>query len=392
MRKVICTILLLAFWALAPVSSAVNELQLEDYAPIVTQCNIALYSIMRYVVVDANEADSAKLKSLAPSFSKLISNFGKKLAKLQTVTLAQLQYRPHHRLFVKYYAELYRWSEKTGKVFRAGDSDELTQQVILAKYMLRNLSDILRAFTEAVEGDIGKESKHKDIVRPLKQTMARRHMVRGRTAVEIARTWQDYEIAIREFEQAAKFAPDWPEIYYNLGVVQEKAGQYGEAIGNLKKYLALAPDGRHAEQVRELIYKVEKEERELLNPNSLVGIWWPNLRTSDDDRAYRFEIRNNNGKVEARALAELFWEVHRPKGRFVPIQWDGKTLRISRAVYYGCTLSVRSDCCPCEATYNLIRVSVDKLEGEVEVSGIYESASGTKHFTFKYKLVWIRRK
>ena len=245
------------------------------------------------------------------------------------------------------------------------------------------------------------EGGHMDIVRLLKQTgakapafpeEARRYWVRGQAAAGIAKTWQDYEIAIREFEQAAKLAPDWPEIYYNLGVVQKKAGQYGEAIENLEKYLVLAPNASDAEQVRELIYKVEKEERELLNPNSLVGIWWPNLPTSDDHKAYRFEIRNNNGKVEARALTMLSWEVHLPKGEFVPIQWDGKTLRISRAVYYDCHSSVSPDFCPRETTYNLTRISADKLEGEVEVSGIYVTARATEHLKFKYKLVWIRRK
>lgn len=221
---------------------------------------------------------------------------------------------------------------------------------------------------------------------------ARRHMIRGQTAVEIAKTPADYEVAIREFEQAAKFAPDWPEIYYMLGVVQKEVGKYEEAIGNLEKYLALAPNASHAEQVRELIYKVEKAKRELLNPNSLVGIWWPNLPTREDWKAYRFEIRNNNGKVEARALTMLSWEVHLPKGEFVPIQWDGKTLRISRAVYYNCDSSVSPDFCPRETTYNLTRISADKLEGEVEVSGIYVTARATEYLKFKYKLVWIRRK
>ena len=221
---------------------------------------------------------------------------------------------------------------------------------------------------------------------------ARRHMVRGQAAVGIARTWQDYKIAIEEFEQAAKLAPDWPEIYYNLGVVQEKAGQYGEAVGNLKKYLALAPDASDAEQVRELVYKVEEEERELLDPNSLVGIWWIDLPGSADSSAdWRFEIRNNNGKVEARALAELSWEAHLPKGKFVPIQWDGKTLKISRAVSYGCDSSVDPNWCPSEATYNLTRVSADRLEGEIEVSGVY-GFKGAKHFESKYTRAWIRRK
>lgn len=272
--------------------------------------------------------------------------------------------------------------------------------------------DIAKALIDAgaevkVEGGdtamaVAAQNDHMDnIMRLLKQAAAKgqtvseeakRHMVRGQAAVGIARTWQDYEIAIEEFEQAAKFAPDWPEIYYNLGVVQEKAGQYGEAIGNLKKYLELAPDASNTEQVQELVYKVEKAKRELLDPNSLVGIWWPDLPGWDDSSVcWRFEIRNNNGKVEARALTRQLYESDLPKGEFVPIQWDGKILKISRAVYYTCTSSVDPNWCPCEATYNLTRVSVNKLEGEIEVSGVY-GFKGAKHFKSKYTRAWIRRK
>lgn len=102
---------------------------------------------------------------------------------------------------------------------------------------------------------------------------ARRHMIRGQTAAEIARTWQDYEIAIREFEQAAKLAPDWPEIYYNLGVVQKKAWQYDKAIENLEKYLALAPNAKNVDAVRDLIYKIEFLKERGWSMEDLVGTW-----------------------------------------------------------------------------------------------------------------------
>jgi tetratricopeptide (TPR) repeat protein len=57
---------------------------------------------------------------------------------------------------------------------------------------------------------------------------ARRSMLRGMAAVEMAKTPKDYERAIREFEQAAKLAPNWPDVYFNLGSVQAKAGNYGK--------------------------------------------------------------------------------------------------------------------------------------------------------------------
>lgn len=78
---------------------------------------------------------------------------------------------------------------------------------------------------------------------------ARRHFDRGVAAVEMATSPADYEPAIKEFEQAARLAPDWPDVYYNLGMVQEKAEKYSDAITNLKQYLRLAPNATDADLV-----------------------------------------------------------------------------------------------------------------------------------------------
>lgn len=86
---------------------------------------------------------------------------------------------------------------------------------------------------------------------------ARRYMARGLAAVEMAKTPKDYERAVREFEQAAKLAPNWPDVYFNLGSVQAKAGNYGEAMRHYKRYLELAPNAPDATKVREEIYKLE---------------------------------------------------------------------------------------------------------------------------------------
>jgi len=86
---------------------------------------------------------------------------------------------------------------------------------------------------------------------------AQRYMARGMAAVEMAKTPKDYERAVREFEQAAKLAPNWPDVYFNLGSVQAKAGNYGEAMRHYKRYLELAPNAPDAAKVREEIYKLE---------------------------------------------------------------------------------------------------------------------------------------
>jgi len=91
---------------------------------------------------------------------------------------------------------------------------------------------------------------------------AQRYMARGMAAVEMANTPKDYERAVREFEQAAKLAPNWPDVYFNLGSVQAKAGNYGEAMRHYKRYLELAPRAPDAAKVREEIYKLEYRAEE----------------------------------------------------------------------------------------------------------------------------------
>lgn len=92
---------------------------------------------------------------------------------------------------------------------------------------------------------------------------AKRYFSRGVAAVEMAKSPTDYEMAIREFRQAATLAPDWPDVYYNLGLVQEKAEKFNDAVTSLKQYIRLAPNSADAETVKTLIYKLEyKREQE----------------------------------------------------------------------------------------------------------------------------------
>ncbi|MBA4390101.1 MAG: hypothetical protein C0399_04100 [Syntrophus sp. (in: bacteria)] len=196
---------------------------------------------------------------------------------------------------------------------------------------------------------------------------ARRHMDRGQAAIEMAKTDADLEDAVREFQKAIELAPTWPDPYYNLGMVQSKMDRLNDAIRNLTRYLQLTPQSRDAPQVRQLInrieYKKEKTEKERMDPNSLVGIWVP------EDPFYRFEIRNNNGIVEGGLRAYEFTEERglsrRP--RFVPIQWDGRSLVISPTWYFYCDKSVQMDCCPTNASLSLTMIAKDTLKGTIRV-------------------------
>ncbi len=86
---------------------------------------------------------------------------------------------------------------------------------------------------------------------------AKQHMARGEAAVEMATDEKGLEEAAAEFEQAILIVPWNAKVYYNMGVVREKQGQYERAIGNFKSYLLAAPDAPDAEAVRTQIIKLE---------------------------------------------------------------------------------------------------------------------------------------
>jgi tetratricopeptide (TPR) repeat protein len=86
---------------------------------------------------------------------------------------------------------------------------------------------------------------------------AERYMARGSAAVKGAKVENDFQDAVSEFEKASLAAPWLPAIYYNLGITQDKAGKYREAIQSLKLYLLAAPDAPDVKAVKNLVYEIE---------------------------------------------------------------------------------------------------------------------------------------
>jgi tetratricopeptide (TPR) repeat protein len=86
---------------------------------------------------------------------------------------------------------------------------------------------------------------------------AARSVARGRAALKDAKSTAAFKEVIAEFQKASLLAPWSADIYYNLGLVQDKAGNYAEALQNLKLYLLAAPDADDAKAVRNLIFEVE---------------------------------------------------------------------------------------------------------------------------------------
>lgn len=92
---------------------------------------------------------------------------------------------------------------------------------------------------------------------------AERYMARGAAFFSKASDAAGYRKAIAEFESAANAAPWLAVAYFNLGVAQEKAGLYLEAIQSLKFYLMAAPDAKNARDVKNTIYGLEADAEDM---------------------------------------------------------------------------------------------------------------------------------
>lgn len=128
---------------------------------------------------------------------------------------------------------------------------------------------------------------------------AERHLARAQAAVELAKTPRDFELAVGELKQALRIAPWWAEGYFNLGTVQEKAGQYGDAQRNLKLYLRTAPEVADARAVETAIAKIEFKQEHKAREDAgkqrlagLSGVW-----TDGKDSTYRVAVAGNEIEI-----------------------------------------------------------------------------------------------
>ncbi|MBA4389869.1 MAG: hypothetical protein C0399_02905 [Syntrophus sp. (in: bacteria)] len=221
---------------------------------------------------------------------------------------------------------------------------------------------------------------------------AQRHFDRGLAAVEVAKTPEDYAQAIEEFRKAQALAPDWPDVYYNLGLVQEKAGKYGDAVVNLKKYLQLAPNLNEAAEVKSLINKLEfKAEQEITKKVALdiygslsdstkwrfVGEpsayknWVKGFRRDGDRILMTYDYRNDLGR----------WTT----GTTYSDELSDKTLTLKYKIWF--PNFCPSPDCGVFAQYNFEIVSKNKVQ--VKAVEVYPEIrpyveQKTEHLTFEY--------
>lgn len=207
---------------------------------------------------------------------------------------------------------------------------------------------------------------------------ARRHRDRGVAAVETAKTPADYEAAISEFEQAARLAPDWPDVYYNLGMVQERAERYRDAISNLRHYLRLVPDASDAEEVGSTINKLEFKAEQIISDQEALDIFaslgdltkWD--RSGEPLRAFGHSFRRVGDTIRF-----AFGSPHPESGT---AQVSGRTLKYESFFDYapedGIILSLK---------VQMEIVSRAKVRGTAVETGFKDGTASTYNFEYVLK-------
>lgn len=107
---------------------------------------------------------------------------------------------------------------------------------------------------------------------------AQNHLKTGIGMIKNAKTLDDYDNAILEFEQVTRLAPEYADGYYYLGeTLASTKGKSYRAMKNLNKYLELSPsDAPDRAEISEEIVKLktvrEKERKTELNGLELVHL------------------------------------------------------------------------------------------------------------------------
>lgn len=117
---------------------------------------------------------------------------------------------------------------------------------------------------------------------------ARRHMLRGMAAIEMAKSNEELTLAAEEFRQATELAPRMAIAWFNLGRAQTQLGRYGEAMESYRHYLALAPQAKDAQSVRDEIVKLEFRQELAAKAQARLGGW-----VGQDGASYRLTANGN---------------------------------------------------------------------------------------------------
>jgi len=147
---------------------------------------------------------------------------------------------------------------------------------------------------------------------------ARRFMNRGMAAAEGAKTESDYKDAIAEFQKAANIAPWMGAGYRGLAVMQDKAGQFTQALQNLKLFLLTNPPAADAEAAKTLMDKIEYRQEKAAKASSPAAI------AANKQKEYEAWLKKLDGAqwrndlVDTTSCADNYIEMH---GREIRTGW-----------------------------------------------------------------------
>jgi tetratricopeptide (TPR) repeat protein len=153
---------------------------------------------------------------------------------------------------------------------------------------------------------------------------AQKFLGRGQAAVEIAKTSDDFLAAIAEFKKAVRLAPWLASAYFNLALVQEKAGQFNEAMRNFKLYLLAAPAAADAQDVKTRIYGLElKAERQMEEEREKAASIESEQKKQEVLNRFKLLVEGNTYELRLCSWFNI-WE-----------ESEGKQIRCNEAEYGG---------------------------------------------------------
>lgn len=118
---------------------------------------------------------------------------------------------------------------------------------------------------------------------------ARRHMLRGIAAIEMAKSDTELAAAEEEFRKASEIMPQLAPAWFNLGRVQAQRSHYKEAITSYKKYLDVDPKAEDAQKVRDEIVKLDFRQELLDKTLGRAGMW-----LGSDGTFFKLEVQGSS--------------------------------------------------------------------------------------------------
>jgi tetratricopeptide (TPR) repeat protein len=190
-----------------------------------------------------------------------------------------------------------------------------TPQQVLTQY----LSDLQKNPNDTALRE--KIIRHAQTMRPVPAIPkeAERFMTRGAMAMKSAKDVNDFKDSVVEFEEATLSAPWLANAYYNLGLAQDKAGLYADAIKNLKLYLLAAPNAADVNSVEKLIYEIEYRQEKAARAMS------PQAVAANKQNTFEELLKKINGR-------RYFYPLPGQDGYAMTIDISGKLLLLGLIV------------------------------------------------------------